>query len=68
MQPCSPLKKVTLSSVALIATASLDTAAAAADPVFVTSHPNGGWANGGYDVHNNMWNRAKYSPCVSTGP
>ena len=26
------------------------------NPVFVTSDPNGGWSNGGYYVHNNMWN------------
>ena len=26
------------------------------DPAFVTSEPNGGWSNGGYYVHNNMWN------------
>jgi hypothetical protein len=25
------------------------------NPVFVTSQPNGGWGNGGYYVHNNMW-------------
>jgi hypothetical protein len=25
-------------------------------PVFTTSDPNGGWSNGGYYVHNNMWN------------
>jgi len=25
-------------------------------PVFVTSNTNGGWSNGGYYVHNNMWN------------
>ncbi len=37
-----------------------------ADPAFVTSKPNGGWAVGGYYVHNNMWNSAKYSPCTST--
>jgi hypothetical protein len=37
-----------------------------ANPVFVTSDPNGGWSNGGYYVHNNLWNSAKYSPCVST--
>lgn len=29
-----------------------------ADPVFVTSDRNGGWSNGGYYVHNNMWNTA----------
>jgi hypothetical protein len=38
----------------------------AANPVFVTSDPNGGWAEAGYYVHNNMWNSAKYSPCTST--
>jgi len=38
----------------------------AADPVFVTSDPNGGWSTNGYYVHNNMWNSAKYSPCTST--
>ena len=26
------------------------------EPAFVTSDPNGGWSNGGYYVHNNMWN------------
>jgi len=35
-------------------------------PVFVTSDPNGGWSNGGYYVHNNLWNSAKYRPCTST--
>ena len=29
---------------------------ACTDPVFVTSDPNGGWSDGGYYVHNNMWN------------
>jgi hypothetical protein len=38
----------------------------AADPAFVTSNPNGGWPEGGYYVHNNMWNSASYSPCTST--
>ena len=37
-----------------------------ASSVFVTSDPNGGWTEGGYYVHNNMWNSAKYSPCTST--
>lgn len=37
-----------------------------ARPVFETSDPNGGWAVGGYYVHNNMWNSARYSPCTST--
>jgi hypothetical protein len=41
-------------------------ATGAANPVFVTSDPNGGWSNGGYYVHNNLWNSAKYSPCTST--
>ena len=36
------------------------------DPVFVTSDLNGGWSNGGYYVHNNMWNIANYSPCTET--
>ena len=36
------------------------------DPVFVTSDRNGGWSNGGYYVHNNMWNSSKYSPCRET--
>jgi hypothetical protein len=53
-----------LATTALSATALL--AASAANPVFVTSEPNGGWADGGYYVHNNMWNSAKYSPCTST--
>ena len=35
-------------------------------PVFVTSDRNGGWSNGGYYVHNNMWNSTKYSPCKET--
>ena len=28
------------------------------NPVFVTSDPNGGWSDGGYYVHNNMWNQS----------
>lgn len=32
------------------------------NPVFVTSDTNGGWANGGYYVHNNMWNAAEGGP------
>ncbi len=35
-------------------------------PAFVTSDPNGGWASGGYYVHNNLWNSARYNPCTST--
>src|SRR5262249_1572171 len=51
-------------TIALLATALL--ASCADDPLFVTSDANGGWSNGGYYVHNNMWNSAKYSPCLST--
>ena len=36
------------------------------EPVFTTSDRNGGWANAGYYVHNNMWNSAEYSPCTQT--
>ena len=50
--------------IAISATLVLFTCAAA--PVFVTSDPNGGWGEGGYYVHNNMWNSAKYSPCTSS--
>jgi hypothetical protein len=32
-------------------------------PVFVTSDTNGGWSDGGYYVHNNMWNSS-----VQLGP
>jgi hypothetical protein len=49
--------------VALSATIAFVTAA---EPVFVTSEPNGGWSDGGYYVHNNMWNSARYTPCTST--
>jgi hypothetical protein len=35
------------------------------NPAFVTSDPNGGWSNGGYYVHNNMWNSASYQ-CAET--
>ena len=37
-----------------------------ANPVFETSDRNGGWPDGGYYVHNNMWNSARYNPCKST--
>jgi len=51
----------------LLATAFLASSAAnAADHVFTTSERNGGWADGGYYVHNNLWNSAKYNPCTST--
>ncbi len=53
-----------LAILALAAAALLVTGAA--NPRFVTSDPNGGWPDGGYYVHNNMWNSAKYSPCSST--
>lgn len=49
----------TLMLIALLATG-------AANPKFVTSDPNGGWSEGGYYLHNNMWNSAKYTPCTST--
>jgi len=35
------------------------------NPVFQTSDPNGGWSNGGYYVHNNMWNCGSYA-CSET--
>jgi hypothetical protein len=62
-------EKMTKAMIVLLATALFTTApllARADDPPFVTSDPNGGWSTGGYYVHNNMWNGAKYSPCTST--
>ena len=53
-----------MTAVAAAATAPL--ASGATDPVFVSSNPNGGWSEGGYYVHNNVWNGAKYQPCTST--
>jgi hypothetical protein len=53
------VKTFALSAAALLATG-------ASNPAFVTSDPNAGWSDGGYYVHNNMWNHAKYSPCAST--
>jgi hypothetical protein len=50
---------IALSAIALLATGA-DTAE------FMTSDRNGGWSEGGYYVHNNMWNSAKYSPSTST--
>ena len=38
----------------------------AVNPVFVTSDRNGRWPEGGYYVHNNMWNIARYNLCEST--
>jgi hypothetical protein len=37
-------------------------ASACTNPVFVTSDPNGGYSNGGYYVHNNMWNTQEAGP------
>jgi len=37
-------------------------ALACTNPVFVTSDTNGGWNNGGYYVHNNMWNWKEGGP------
>jgi len=51
-------------SMALVAAVLLATGAAA--PKFVTSEPNGGFPDGGYYVHNNMWNSARYRPCTAT--
>jgi hypothetical protein len=31
-------------------------------PVFTTSDTNGGWTNGGYYVHNNVWNASEAGP------
>jgi Glycosyl hydrolase family 12 len=54
-------------TITFLATAFLvNSAANGASPVFVTSDRNGGWADGGYYVHNNLWNSAKYTPCTST--
>jgi hypothetical protein len=33
-----------------------------ANPVFTTSDTNGGWSNGGYYVHNNVWNASEAGP------
>jgi len=60
----NPLSHSACLTPALLAAAFLATGAA--KPMFVTSDPNGGWSNGGYYVHNNMWNSAKYAPCTST--
>jgi hypothetical protein len=32
------------------------------DPVFTTSDTNGGWSDGGYYVHNNVWNASEAGP------
>ncbi len=31
-------------------------------PEFTTSDPDGGWSDGGYYVHNNMWNQGEAGP------
>jgi len=36
--------------------------ATCASPVFTTSDTNGGWSNGGYYVHNNVWNAGEAGP------
>lgn len=36
------------------------TSAPCTRPVFVTSRPDGMWSNGGYVLHNNMWNVKRY--------
>jgi hypothetical protein len=40
-------------------------ASACTSPIFTTSDPNGGFSNGGYYVHNNMWNCGSYA-CAET--
>jgi hypothetical protein len=40
--------------------ASPATASTCTDPKFTTTDPNGMWSDGGYIVHNNMWNAAGY--------
>jgi hypothetical protein len=37
-------------------------AVACTNPVFTTSDTNGGWSNGGYYVHNNVWNAGEAGP------
>jgi hypothetical protein len=39
---------------------------ACTSPVFRTSDSNGGWSEGGYYVHNNMWNISKYPSLKET--
>ena len=34
--------------------------------MFRTSDSNGGWSEGGYYVHNNMWNKSKYPSITET--
>jgi hypothetical protein len=62
------MEKVTFSmkTVTFVLLATVFHSTYAADPAFETSDPNGGWPEGGYYVHSNMWNSAKYSPCTST--
>ncbi len=37
-----------------------------ANPIFTTSASNGGISNGGYYVHNNLWNAARYPGTTGT--
>jgi hypothetical protein len=48
--------RLLLFSVFLLQFASMITNAECDSPTFITSDPNGGWSDGGYYVHNNMWN------------
>lgn len=51
----TPIKPILLAACLSLAL-SHPALAGGGDPVFVTSDPKGGWSNGGYYVHNNMWN------------
>jgi hypothetical protein len=66
MDPLTYLFGNSMNRATFVLLATVLLATGADSPVFVTSDPNGGWSNGGYYVHNNMWNSAKYSPCTST--
>ena len=55
-----------MKTVTIVLSATAFLTGCAANPAFVTSDSNGGWPEGGYYIHNNMWNSAKYSPCTST--
>ena len=52
--------KLFLSTLFLCALALL--AIGAGEAAFVTADKNGGWSEGGYYIHNNLWNCAKYRP------
>ncbi|MDR3377119.1 MAG: hypothetical protein P4M10_00415 [Verrucomicrobiae bacterium] len=55
--PAEPASRATngIAGAPITANPALSTCACT-NPVFVTSDTNGGWSNGGYYVHNNMWN------------